>query len=435
MDVKLPKLGEGADSGVVVNLFVKEGDTIARDQAILELENEKAVASIPSTGAGVVAKIYVKPGDRIGIGQRILTLNESGQPAPAAPAVGRAGSPLPAESGGRTSTGAHGVTIPAEQIEVEDENEQEPTSTHAPVAAPSVRRMARELGIDLRKIRGSEAGGRVGLADLRNYVQRLIASSAKGKPGGGAAVPAKPVAEQIDFSKWGPVSKKALSPLRQVIARRMGESWNAVPRVTQFDEADFTRLNELRKKFAAKYEKQGARLTLTPLVLKAVAETLKKHPLFNSSLDEAANEIVLKDYYHLGIAVDTEQGLIVPVIRDVDKKSILDLAKELELVAAKARDRKISAEELKGGTFTISNQGAIGGAHFTPIVNVPEVAILGLGRGALKPVARDEKVVIRMMTPLGLSYDHRVIDGGEAARFIVDLVAALQDFKEAAVKL
>jgi len=435
MDVKLPKLGEGADSGVVVNLFVKEGDTIARDQAILELENEKAVASIPSTGAGVVAKIYVKPGDRIGIGQRILTLNESGQPAPAAPAVGRAGSPPPAESGGRTSTGAHGVTIPAEQIEVEDENEQEPTSTHAPVAAPSVRRMARELGIDLRKIRGSEAGGRVGLADLRNYVQRLIASSAKGKPGGGAAVPAKPVAEQIDFSKWGPVSKKALSPLRQVIARRMGESWNAVPRVTQFDEADFTRLNELRKKFAAKYEKQGARLTLTPLVLKAVAETLKKHPLFNSSLDEAANEIVLKDYYHLGIAVDTEQGLIVPVIRDVDKKSILDLAKELELVAAKARDRKISAEELKGGTFTISNQGAIGGAHFTPIVNVPEVAILGLGRGALKPVARDEKVVIRMMTPLGLSYDHRVIDGGEAARFIVDLVAALQDFKEAAVKL
>ncbi len=204
----------------------------------------------------------------------------------------------------------------------------------------------------------------------------------------------------------------------------MGESWNAVPRVTQFDEADFTRLNELRKKFAAKYEKKGARLTLTPLVLKAVAETLKKHPLFNSSLDEAANEIVLKDYYHIGIAVDTEQGLIVPVIRDVDKKSILDLAKELEQVAAKARDRKISADELKGGTFTISNQGAIGGAHFTPIVNTPEVAILGLGRGAMKPVVRDEKVVIRMMTPLGLSYDHRVIDGGEAARFIVELVTA-----------
>jgi pyruvate dehydrogenase E2 component (dihydrolipoamide acetyltransferase) len=436
MDVKLPKLGEGADSGVVVNLFVKEGDTVAKDQAILELENEKAVASIPSTGAGVVAKIYVKPGDRIGIGQRILTLTESGQSAPAGPAVGRAGSPLPA-------AGAHGVTRTTEKIEEEDEDEHEekekqdePVSTVAPMAAPSVRKMARELGIDLRKVRGSEAGGRIVLADMRSYIQRLIAAEAKGKSASGAHEVTRPATtESIDFSKWGPVSRKPLSPLRQVIARRMGESWNAVPRVTQFDEADFTRLNELRKKFAAKYEKKGARLTLTPLVLKAVAETLKKHPLFNSSLDEAANEIVLKDYYHIGIAVDTEQGLIVPVIRDVDKKSVLDLAKELEQVAAKARDRKISAEELKGGTFTISNQGAIGGAHFTPIVNVPEVAILGLGRGAMKPVARDGKVVIRMMTPLGLSYDHRVIDGGEAARFIVDLVAALQDFKEAAVKL
>ena len=432
MDVKLPKLGEGADSGVVVNLFVKEGDTVAKDQAILELENEKAVASIPSTGSGVVAKIHVKPGDRISIGQRILTLNESGQAAYAAPAVGRAGSPLPAG-------GAQGVTRLTKNIEVEEEdeneNEEEPASAVAPVAAPSVRRLARELGIDLRKIRGSEAGGRIVLADVRNYIQRLIASAAKGKAGGGGATATKPVAESVDFSKWGPVSKKPLSSLRQVIARRMGESWNAVPRVTQFDEADFTRLNELRKKFAAKYEKKGARLTLTPLVLKAVAGTLKKHPLFNSSFDEAANEIVLKEYYHIGIAVDTEQGLIVPVIRDVDKKSVLDLAKELEQLAAKARDRKISAEELKGGTFTISNQGAIGGAHFTPIVNMPEVAILGLGRGAMMPVARDGKVVIRMMTPLGLSYDHRVIDGGEAARFIVDLVTALQDFKESAVKI
>jgi len=422
MDVKLPKLGEGADSGVVVSLFVKEGDTVAKDQAILELENEKAVASIPSTGAGVVAKIYVKPGDRIGIGQRILTLTESGQLASAS--LGPVKKKVAQASG-----------LPAPVEEEDNQNEKGQTSAVAPVAAPSVRKMARELGIDLRNVRGSEAGGRIVLADVRNYIQRLIASAAKGKSAGVAATPAKPVAENIDFSKWGPVSKKPLSPLRQVIARRMGESWNAVPRVTQFDEADFTRLNELRKKFGAKYEKKGARLTLTPLVLKAVAETLKKHPLFNSSLDEAANEIVRKEYYHIGIAVDTEQGLLVPVIRDVDKKSILDLAKELEQVAAKARDRKISAEELKGGTFTISNQGAIGGGHFTPIVNTPEVAILGLGRGAMKPVARDGKVVLRMMTPLGLSYDHRVIDGGEAARFIVDLVAALQDFKEDTVKI
>ena len=192
----------------------------------------------------------------------------------------------------------------------------------------------------------------------------------------------------------------------------MLESWNSVARVTQFDDIDFTRVERVAQKIRAEYEKKGVKLTLTPFILKAVAETLKKHPIFNSSLDEVANEIIVKEYIHLGIAVDTDQGLMVPVIRDVDKKSILDLAKELEQLAAKARDRKISAEEMKGGTFTISNQGAIGGGHFTPIVNKPEVAILGLGRGAMKPVVRDGKIEARMMTPLALSYDHRVIDGG-----------------------
>ncbi len=420
MDVKLPKLGEGADSGVVVNIFVKEGDVVAAGQSIIELENEKAVASIPSTAAGVVAKVFVKAGDRIGVDQRILSLNETGQPASTTPAAG----------------GVRGETRPAEKIEDEDENEEEKTgSTVAPVAAPSLRKIARELGIDLSKVRGSEAGGRIVLADVRKYIQRLVAAASKSKQGGSGATAAKPAGESIDFSKWGPVSKKAITPLRQVIMRRMTESWNAVPRVTQFDEADFTQLNALRKKFAAKYEKKGVKLTLTPLVLKAVAATLKKHPIFNSSLDEAANEIVFKDYVHIGIAVDTEQGLIVPVLRDVDKKSVLDLAKELEQLAAKARERKIAAEELKGGTFTISNQGAIGGAHFTPIVNLPEAAILGLGRGAMKPVALDGTVAVRMMTPLALSYDHRIIDGANAARFIVDLVAALQDFKESEVKI
>jgi len=428
MDVKLPKLGEGADSGVVVNVFVKEGDAVAKGQAIIELENEKAVASIPSTAAGVVAKIHVKPGDKISIGQRLISLNESGKPSgEAAPvAVGRAGSPLPA-------VGAHGVARPTEIIEAENEGEPA-ASTAAPVASPSVRRVARELGIDLSKVRGSEPGGRIVIGDVRAYIQRLIKAAAK-PAASTAGAPARPAAEQIDFSQWGPVAQKPLTPLRQVIARRMSESWNAVPRVTQFDEADFTPLNVLRKKFAPKYEKKGVRLTLTPLVLKALVETLKKHPIFNSSLDEVASEVVIKNYFHIGIAVDTEQGLIVPVIRDVDKKSVLDLSKELEQLAQKARDRKVSGDELKGGTFTISNQGAIGGAHFTPIVNKPEVAILGLGRGAMKPVARDGKVVVRMMTPLALSYDHRVIDGAEAARFIVDLVAALQDFKEAAVKI
>ncbi|HZT22571.1 MAG TPA: 2-oxo acid dehydrogenase subunit E2 [Verrucomicrobiae bacterium] len=423
MDVKLPKLGEGADSGIVVNIFVKEGDTVASGQAIIELENEKAVASIPSTAAGVVSKIYVKPGDRVSVGQPLLALTESGRPS-AAPAAPPAPSPVPAPA----------KAAPPLEPADEEEAGEEALSDVAPVAAPSVRRIARDLGIDLRHVRGSGSGGRIVLADLRGYVQRLIALTTQRKPSA-AGAPGRAPSERIDFSQWGPISKKPLTPLRQVIMRRMAESWAAVPRVTQFDEADFTRLNALRKKHGAKYEKKGARLTVTPLVLKAVAETLKKHPIFNASLDETANEIIVKEYVHIGIAVDTEQGLIVPVLRDVDKKSIFELARELEQLAIRARERKISADELKGGTFTISNQGAIGSGHFTPIVNLPEVAILGLGRGAMKPVVRDGKIVARLMTPLALSYDHRVIDGGRAARFMVDLVAALEDFKETAVKL
>jgi pyruvate dehydrogenase E2 component (dihydrolipoamide acetyltransferase) len=223
--------------------------------------------------------------------------------------------------------------------------------------------------------------------------------------------------------------------LRQVIARRMAENWNTIPHVTQFDEADITGLLALRKKYVEAYGKKGARLTMTSFVLKAVVDTLKKHPVFNSSFDEAAQGIVFKEYYHIGIAVDTEAGLIVPVLRDADKKDLVQLSKELEELSTKARERKVTAEELKGGTFTISNQGGIGGAQFTPIINKPEVAILGLGRGAMKAVAREGRVEPRMMLPLALSYDHRVIDGGAAARFIVDLVAALQDFKEESARL
>jgi pyruvate dehydrogenase E2 component (dihydrolipoamide acetyltransferase) len=426
MDVKLPKLGEGADSGVVVNIFVKEGDTVASGQAIIELENEKAVASIPSTAAGKVEKIFVKNGDRISIGQRLISVAGEGQPAVAAFAAPKAAAKSTAKK-----TAAPEPEEDDEEAPAEDEGE---VVNPNPVASPSVRKMAVELEIDLHKIRGSESGGRIVASDLRDYIKRLIAAAAKGGKGKGGAA-AKATAERIDFSQWGSILKKPVSPLREVIARRMQESWNSVARVTQFDEADFTGLNALRKKFGAAYEAKGAKLTLTPLILKAVAATLKQHLIFNSSLDETANEIILKEYVHLGIAVDTDQGLMVPVIRDVDKKSVLDLAKEVEQLAAKTRDRKISLEEMKGGTFTISNQGAIGGGHFTPIVNKPEVAILGLGRGTMKPVVRGEKIEARMMTPLALSYDHRVIDGAAAARFMVDLVAALQDFKEDTVKL
>jgi pyruvate dehydrogenase E2 component (dihydrolipoamide acetyltransferase) len=428
MDVKLPKLGEGADSGVVVNIFVKEGDTVAKDQAILELENEKAVASIPSTGAGVVAKVHVKSGDRVGVGARLVTITESGQPASAPVA---AATPKPAARKVVTQAAPE----PEENVE-ESAEVEEAVSDAAVATSPSIRKMARELGINLGKIRGSESGGRIVIGDVRAYIQRLVKAAAKPPTvAAGAAGPAKPAPVQIDFSQWGPVTKKSVTPLRKVIARRMAESWNSVARVTQFDDIDFSKLGELRKKFAAEYEKKGVKLTLTPFILKAVAATLKQHPIFNSSLDEVANEIVIKEYIHLGIAVDTDQGLMVPVIRDVDKKSMLDLAKELEALAAKARDRKISADEMKGGTFTISNQGAIGGAHFTPIINLPEVAILGLGRGTLKPVVRDGKIEARLMTPMALSYDHRVVDGGSAARFTVDLLKTFENFGEEAVKI
>jgi pyruvate dehydrogenase E2 component (dihydrolipoamide acetyltransferase) len=426
MDLTLPALGEGADSGTVVNLFVKEGDQLTKDQAVLELENEKAVATIPSTAAGTVSKIFVKTGDKISVGQRILSLKETGAPETSRPSKGKEPSKT------KAAPERPGEAPAEEETEGEpEEAAQEEKAGTVPAAAPSIRKLARDLGIDLARVRGSERGGRIVLADVRAYIQRLQKLGTPAKPGAPAPPAAEKLApEQIDFSKWGPVSKQPLSPLRQVIARRMAESWSSVPRVTQFDEADITGLMALRKKYTAAYEQKGARLTLTSFALKAVVETLKKHPILNSSLDEAAHEIVIKEYYHLGVAVDTEAGLIVPVIRDVDKKNMLDLSKELEDLAKKARERKLSAEEMKGGTFTISNQGGIGGSHFTPIVNKPEVAILGLGRGVMKAAVRENKIEPRLMLPIALSYDHRVIDGAAAARFVVDLVRALENFSE-----
>jgi pyruvate dehydrogenase E2 component (dihydrolipoamide acetyltransferase) len=242
-------------------------------------------------------------------------------------------------------------------------------------------------------------------------------------------------AEPVDFSQFGPVLKKPISPLRATIGRRMLESWNSTARVTQFDEVDLTGLMELRKKHGKAYEAKGARLTPMPFAIKAVVATLRKYPLFNSSLDAVAGEVVLKEYFHIGIAVDTEHGLLVPVIRDADKKSMLDLAKELETLAGKARERRLSADEMRGGTFTISNQGGIGSGAFTPIVNKPEVAILGLARAAMKPVVLDDQIVARLMMPVALSYDHRVVDGADAARFMVDLVKAFEAFPEEQVRL
>jgi pyruvate dehydrogenase E2 component (dihydrolipoamide acetyltransferase) len=424
MDVKLPPLGEGVDSGSVVAILVKEGDQIAKGQGIIELETGKAIAPVPSPSAGKVTKIIVSVGDKISVGQPILSL-EGGGPAPA-PAAPKPAATRPASSPARPA-----APQPArEEMPEEPMPEEEPDANAPPPAAsPTLRRMARELGIDLRRIHGSDEGGRIVMEDLRAYIRRLqlLAAQPRTGPGGG---PVKPPAEQIDFAKWGSVVKRPMSQLRQIIAQRMSQSWNAIPHVTQFEEADITALEALRKKHAPAYEKKGARLTLTALALKIVAEALKKHPVFNTSLDESAGDLIYKEYFHIGLAVDTEHGLIVPVLRDVDKKDILTLSKETNELAAKTRDRKVSMEELQGGTFTISNQGGIGGGHFSPIINRPETAILGMGRGALKPVVRDGKIEARLMLPLALSYDHRVIDGGAAVRFILDIVAGFENFDE-----
>ena len=424
MDIRLPRLGEGADSGTVVSVFVKEGDQVKKDQTLIELENEKAVAAIPSTASGTVTKVHVRPGDKIAVGQPIVSLagdDAGSEKAPTEESPRVAAAPPPAQPPKEAPPeGAGAPEIPVRP-------------GIPPPASPYIRKIARELEIDLRLVKGSEHGGRIVLADLEAYVRRLKQTTAQ--PRTSSLQPPASSLESIDFAKWGPVTKRPMSSLRRTIAQRMSASWTAIPHVTQFDEADITALLELKTRYDAAYERRGAKLTLTAFLLKASAATLKAHPKLNVSLDEAAQEIVEKHYCHIGVAVDTEAGLLVPVLRDVDKKPLAQVSKELNELAEKTRQRKVTVEELQGGTFTISNQGGIGGGHFTPIIRRPEVAILGVGRGMPKPVVRQGRVEPRTMLPLALSYDHRVIDGADAARFIVDLVNAIAEYPEADVKI
>jgi pyruvate dehydrogenase E2 component (dihydrolipoamide acetyltransferase) len=312
----------------------------------------------------------------------------------------------------------------------------------APPAPPSIRKIARELDIDLTRVRGSEAGGRINLADLRAYVQKLQQIAFEGAPALSTPAPSAPAApaalspvEIIDFAKWGAIRREKMAPLRRTVSRRMVESWTTIPKINQFADADISALLVLRNKHAAAYEKKGAHLTLTSLFLMILGRALKKHARANASIDENSLEIVFKDYCHIGVAVDTEGGLIVPVLRDVDKKDLLQLSQELHAITEKTRQRKIAIEELQGGTFTISNQGSIGGSHFTPIIYAPQVAILGIGQGQSKPVAIDGKIAIRTILPLCLAYDHRVLDGGDAVRFLKDIIAGLESFEQADIQL
>jgi len=428
MEVRLPRLGEGADTGTVSSIFVKVGDVLTKDQPILELESEKAVASIPSPAAGTVTGIFVKEGDVIKVGSLLMALTAEGAAAQAAPPVQPRQAPPPAP--------AASVAAPAPQPVVLPAVEPLPAPTGpAPAASPTVRKMAHDLGIDLRLVRGSERGGRVVLADLKAYIQRLQALASAPA----SAAPSRPAVQgptpPVDFARWGAIERKKMTTLRKTISDRMVQSWVTIPHIHQFDSVDITDLLALKKKYDAKYQKQGVRLTLTAFAVAALVPSLKKHPLFNASIDEASGEIVFKKHYHIGIAVDTENGLIVPVLRDADRKSLLEIARDLETLAERARARKLTLDEMQGGTFSISNQGGIGSGHFTPIINKPEVAILGIGRGAISAAVREKKIEPRTLLPLTLSYDHRIIDGADAARFMVDLVREFEGITESAVKI
>lgn len=428
MDVRFPKVGEGADSGKVVSVLVKVGDTITAGQTLLELESEKAIAPIPSPAGGKITAISVKEGDTISVGAVLLSLEGDGGAAggaPAAPAAKKSSAPKAARP------------VVAED---DDEDDVLPAAAEddgpVPAASPYVRKVARELGIPLSRVRGSGSGGRVVIEDLARYVGKLEAKVARaGKYAEGPQGLSFPLVNQ-DFAVFGPVTSEPLTQLRKVISARMVENKVTLPHVTQFADADMSGIEALRAQFKAAYEKAGAKLTPTPFLIKALVNTLQKHPKFNASLQEVAETLILKHYYHIGIAVDTDAGLLVPVLRDADKKSLLEIAKELSEIAALARDRKLSPDSMKGGSFTVSNQGAIGGSHFTPIINKPEVAILGLGKTSLKPVVTAEgRIEARPILPLTISYDHRVIDGGSAARFAVDLVQAIETFPASAAQL
>jgi pyruvate dehydrogenase E2 component (dihydrolipoamide acetyltransferase) len=438
MDVKLPQLAEGVESGTVVGILVSEGQEVKKDQPIMELETQKAVGSIPSPASGTITKIHVKEGMEVAVGQTLVSIatDQSAVGTAAQSAKLAATTPSQARSEERPTPRQPANEPPPQQAT--DAYRYQSKIGAPPPAAPSIRKIARDLGIDLTRVKGSESGGRIVMEDLRTYIQRLQQSTFHESAEAVSSVPttAKPrQADTVDFAKWGPVRREKMSSLRRTVSLRMVQSWTTIPKIDQFADADITAILALRKTFADAYDKKQAHLTLTPFILKAVSNALQKHPRANSSLDEATQEIIFKDYYHIGIAVDTDAGLIVPVLRDVDKRNLLELSRELDELTEKTRQRKISADELQGGTFTISNQGSIGGGHFTPIIYAPQVAILGVGQGGAKAVVVDEKIVIRTLLPLCLAYDHRVLDGADAVRFLKEIIAGLESFAEKDVKI
>ncbi|UCE66224.1 MAG: 2-oxo acid dehydrogenase subunit E2 [Candidatus Zixiibacteriota bacterium] len=419
-EVRLPEVGENIESGEVVKVLVSIGEEIKLEQPVVEVETDKAIFEVPSTEAGIVKEILIKEGEEIKVNGVIIKVETAEskieeKPEPAKP-----------EAKEKTKPEETSEADKMEKAEKQPESEkQDKTEDRIPEqiapASPSVRRLARELGVDLQNVTGTGSGDRITDEDVKAYAKGIIIS----KQTAGAALITQQ--KMPDFSAYGEVEIKPFSKVRRITAETLSYAWNTVPHVTQFDKADITELEEFRQKHKGKIEEAGGKLTLTAFLIKVAATALKVHPQFNASVDMARGEIIYKKYYHIGVAVDTDRGLLVPVIRDVDKKSVARLAVELTEISKKARDKKIMPDELQGGNFTVSNLGGIAGANFTPIVYWPQVAILGVGRSTLEPVYIDGRFKPRLMMPLGLSYDHRIIDGADGARFIKWVVDALED--------
>jgi pyruvate dehydrogenase E2 component (dihydrolipoamide acetyltransferase) len=466
-DVKLPELGDGITAGDVLEILVKEGDTVKKDQGLLELETDKATVTVPSPSAGKIVKILVKAGQSVPIGSVIVQLEASG----AAPAAPKAAAPAPVTAPAAPAAkpaAAAAAPAPAQPAPVKPTPTAPPPVKEVPVApvpvavvpvteddavdnadavpaGPAVRRFAREVGIDLARVTGTAEGGRITREDVLRAVRessavrpQATAIATTNSPNAMTQV-AAPVASPVGGNKviplpgepsqdnFGPVRIEKMTKIRKTIAAHMHTSWSTVPRVTNFDDADVTDLEAFRASSKDDYAAQGIKLTTMPFLIKAVATSLRHHPAMNAAIDMANEQIVYKDYVNVGIAVDTERGLVVPNIRHTDTLSIPNIAKALADLASRVRGGEFGVNELRGGTFTISNLGAIGGTYSTPIVNVPEVAILLVGRTRKLPVVMDDdSIKPRLMMPLSLSYDHRLVDGGTAARFLNDVIAYLE---------
>lgn len=429
MEFRLPDLGEGIDSATVVSVLVNPGDKVSAGQNVISVETDKAAMEVPIEQDGKVAELKIKSGDKIDIGALVLTLETQGKPAKKKTPKPKKTETKKKQKQADSSGQKNGTAQTSTKAEPKSRPAQTGSSNGTIPAGPATRRLARELGVALNEIKGTGRGGRVTIDDIKSFVRSRME-----KPGGSAAVSAgSTVADSFahpslpDFGKYGEVERKAVSNIRKKIAENLTIAWRTMPMVTQNDLADITDLEAGRKRIVEKLPKGSPKITMTVLAVKAVVAALKEFPNFNASFDMNAGELILKKYYHIGIAVDTERGLVVPVIRDADKKSIRDLAVEVSGLAEKARTGKLSIEEMRGGTFTITNLGGIGGTSFTPIVNYPEVAILGLSRSTMQPVVKDGGIVPRLMMPMSLTYDHRVVDGADGARFTSLLTSLFSD--------